>query len=178
MPGVELWKAAAYPIRLTANTLIAAPIKTLYEKMLPPDAVPEVFKAKFAERIVQFLRNALHCVGLLSQGLQGLVRNSFFRFKNGLPKKPVDGNPLHPASASGPFIARPSLAPAPVAALTLCIVRISRPAAQLLGRRQGFRGNYIRGGKCSEVKRKRVAQILMDRVEAQYPDSQAARAVL
>lgn len=167
--GVELEsRGVAYTID-SKYVIAACDVETLYEKMLPPDAVPEAFKAKlrgaelYSSSVT--LSIALDCC---PKDL-GFGEELIFLSKNGLPKKAhVDGNP-HTSGISilAPSLRDPSLAPAGCGTLTLYISS-DISSNNYWGAGKDSEGNYIRGDEYNRVKEE-VAQILMDRVEAQYP---------
>jgi len=167
--GVELeCRNEKYHIE-SKYVIAACDVETLYEKMLPPDAVGEDFKARLRKAELYgssvTLSIALDC----HPAELGFGEELVFLSKDGLEKKQhIDGNP-HTAGISilAPSLRDPSLAPAGCGTLTLYITSdITYKDNWGAGRDEN--GNYIRGEKYNHIKEE-VAQILIDRVEERFP---------
>ena len=167
--GVELEsRGVTYTVN-SKYVVAACDVETLYEKMLPPDAVSEEFKAKLRKAELYSssvtLSIALDCP---TQDL-GFGEELVFISKDGIPKKAhADGNP-HTSGISilAPSYRDPSLAPADKGTLTIYIGSDIKYMDNW-GAQKDEKGNFIRGEEYNRIKEE-VAQILIDRVELQYP---------
>lgn len=168
--GVEL-ESRGVQYTVNSNYVIAAcDVETLYEKMLPPEAVPEEFKAKLRGAELYSSSVTLSVALDCHPAALGFGEELVFLSKDGLPSKKahVDGNP-HTAGISilAPSLRDPSLAPTGCGTLTLYISS-DISSNNYWGAERDADGNYIRGEAYHRVKEE-VAQILMDRVEERYP---------
>lgn len=167
--GVELEsRGVAYTVR-SKYVIAACDVETLYEKMLPPDAVPEAFKARLRDAKLYSSSVTLSVALDCCPKELGFGEELIYLSKDGLSKKAhVDGNP-HTSGISilAPSLRDPSLAPEGCGTLTLYISS-DITSNNCWGASVDAEGNYIRGDEYVRVKEE-VAQILLDRVEAQYP---------
>lgn len=167
--GVEMESRGTVHTVGSKYVIAACDVETLYEKMLPPDAVSGEFKARlrgaelYSSSVT--LSIALDCP---PQDL-GFGEEMVFISREGIPKKAhADGNP-HTAGISilAPSLRDPSLAPAGNGTLTLYIASDMKYMDNW-GAEPDGKGGFIRGEKYNRVKEE-VARILIDRVEEQYP---------
>lgn len=149
--------------------IAACDVETLYEKMLPANAVSEEFKLRLRSAELYSssvtLSIALDCP---TQDL-GFGEELVFISKDGIPKKAyTNGNPFTSGiSILAPSIRDTSMAPESCGTLTIYIssdisYKDNWKAAK------DDQGNYIRGKEYTDLKEE-VAQALIDRVEVLYP---------
>ena len=167
--GIEL---QSYGNDYTVNgkyVIAACDVESLYEKMLPPDAVSEEFKEKL--RSAELYGSSVTLSIALDCPVQelGFGEELIFLTKDGISKKEhTDGNPFTSGiSILAPSLRDPSMAPSGCGTLT---IYISSEISYMdnWGADQDEQGNFIRGDRYNRTK-EQVAEELLDRVEKQYP---------
>jgi prolycopene isomerase len=155
---------------LKSDYVIAAcDVETLYEKMLPPEAVPETLKEKLRKAPL-YSSSVTISVGLDCTAEQlGFGEEMVFISETGIPRKAhSDTNP----DTSGicilaPSLRDPSLAPENMSTLTLYTAG-DMHYADNWGATKDPDGNWERGEEYYRVKEE-YTRIIFDRVEARYP---------
>lgn len=149
--------------------IAACDVETLYEKMLPPEAVPETLKEKLRKAPL-YSSSVTISVGLDCPAQQlGFGEEMVFISETGIPRKAhSDTNP----DTSGicilaPSLRDPSLAPENMATLTLYTAG-DMHYADNWGATKDAEGNWERGEGYYRIKEE-YARIIFDRVEARYP---------
>lgn len=167
--GVELESRGINYTVKGKYVIAACDVETLYEKMLPPDAVSEEFKAKLRKAELYSSSVTLSIALDCPSDMLGFGEELVFLSKEGLPKKShADGNPYTSGiSILAPSLRDPSMAPTGCSTLTLYISAFMTYRDNW-GAEKDEQGNFIRGEKYNRIKDE-VAQILIDRVEEQYP---------
>lgn len=167
--GVEL-ESRGVQYKINSKYVVAAcDVETLYEKMLPPEAVSETFKSKLRSAELYSssvtLSIALDCP---AEDL-GFGEELVFLSKDGVSKKAhADGNPITSGiSILAPSLRDPSMSPTGCSTLTLYISSYIHYMDNW-GAEKDADGNFIRGEEYNRIKEE-VANILIDRVEEQYP---------
>lgn len=167
--GVELESRGVHYTVKSKYVIAACDVETLYEKMLPPDAVSESFKEKLRKAPLYSSSMTLSVALDCHPSELGFGEEMIFISKEGIPKNAhTDSNP-HTSGISilAPSLRDPSLAPDGQGTLTL-YTAADMHYRDNWGAEKDENGNFIRGEKYNQVKEE-FAQIIIDRVEALYP---------
>jgi prolycopene isomerase len=167
--GVELENRGEHYTVKSKYVIAACDVETLYEKMLPPDAVSESFKEKLRKAALYSSSMTLSVALDCHPSELGFGEEMIFITKEGIPKNAhTDSNP-HTSGISilAPSLRDPSLAPDGQGTLTL-YTAADMHYMDNWGAEKDENGNFIRGEKYNRTK-EGFAQIILDRVEAFYP---------
>lgn len=167
--GVELEsRGQTYSVE-SKYVIAACDVETLYEKMLPPDAVPAELKAKLRQAKL-YSSSVTISIALNCHPSQiGFGEEMIFITKDGIPKIDHANSDPHKSGISilAPSLRDPSLAPDGQGTLTLYTAG-DMHYKDNWGCEVDENGNYIRTEKYNSIKEE-YAQIVIDRVNELYP---------